>query len=70
MEVRDKPERSLVELMLQDSYTPEELATLLEMDVNLIRQAAYNGRLEARIVDHDIISISRAAALRWLEERT
>jgi hypothetical protein len=55
--------------MEQTSYTPEELATLLEVDVNLIREAAYNGRLKAEIVDHNIISISRADALRWLDAR-
>jgi hypothetical protein len=55
--------------MMQDRFTPEELATLLEMDVNLIRQAAYQGRLKATIVEHDIVSISRADALRWLDER-
>ena len=69
MEVADRPERSAAELLLQDSYTPEELATLLEMDVNLIRQAAYQGRLGAEIVDNDIIAITRADALRWLDER-
>ena len=69
MEVHDRPRRTAAELLTQDSYTPEELATLLEMDVNLIRQAAYNGRLGATIVDHDILSIGRADALRWLDER-
>src|SRR5262245_30366874 len=69
VEVHDRPERSPEQLLLQDSYTPEELATLLEMDVNLIREAAFNGRLKAQIVDHEIVSISRADALRWLAER-
>jgi hypothetical protein len=55
--------------LTQDCYTPEELATLLEMDVNLIRQAAYNGRLKAFIVEHHVLSISRADALHWLEGR-
>jgi hypothetical protein len=54
---------------MQDHFTPEELATLLEMDVNLIREAAFNGRLKAEIVDHTIIRISRADALRWLDAR-
>lgn len=69
MEVHNRPKRSPAELIMQDSYTPEELATLLEMDVNLIREAAYHGRLKAEIINHDIISISRADALRWLDER-
>lgn len=69
MEVHNQPRRSSAELLTQDTYTPEELATLLEMDVNLIRQAAYNGRLKATIVDHNIVGISRVDALRWLDER-
>jgi hypothetical protein len=69
MEVHDRPRRTPAEILTQDRYTPEELATLLEMDVNLIRQAAYNGRLKANIVDHHILTISRADALRWLDER-
>ncbi|MEA2514772.1 MAG: hypothetical protein QOF33_268 [Thermomicrobiales bacterium] len=68
MEVAHRPERSPAELLMQDCYTPEELATLVEMDVNLIRQAAFCGRLEAMIVDHHILGISRANALHWLEK--
>jgi hypothetical protein len=55
--------------MTQDQYTPEDLATLLEVDVNLIREEAFTGRLKAEIVDHNIVSISRADALRWLDAR-
>jgi len=69
METRDHDRRSTEQLLYQDRYTPEELADLLDVDVNLIRQAAFNDRLGAVIVDHDIISISRAAALKWLNER-
>jgi hypothetical protein len=69
VEIDNPPERSPAELLLQDTYTPEELATLLEMDVNLIRHSAYTGQLEARILDHNIISITRTAALRWLDSR-
>jgi hypothetical protein len=69
VEVHRRPQHSPAELMQQDHFTPEELATLLEVDVNLIREAAYEGRLKAQIVDHHIISISRADALTWLNER-
>ena len=69
METRDHAKRSTEALLRQDHYTPEELADLLEMDVNLIREAAFDHRLDAQIVDHDIISISRAAALQWLNDR-
>jgi hypothetical protein len=69
MEVHHRPQRSPAELLRQEAYTPEELATLLEMDVNLVRWAAFSGRLKAAIADHDILFISRADALRWLEDR-
>jgi hypothetical protein len=69
MEVEDRPNRTLAEIIIQDCYTPEELATLLEMDVNLIREEAYQGRLRAVIVDHHIVGISRAEALHWLDAR-
>jgi hypothetical protein len=69
METRDRANRSTEELLRQDRYTPEELADLLEMDVNLIREAAFDHRLEAVIIDGDIVSISRAAALKWLNDR-
>jgi hypothetical protein len=69
VEVDDRRERSPAELMTQDQYTPEDLATLLEVDVNLIREEAFTGRLKAEIVDHNIVSISRADALRWLDAR-
>ena len=55
--------------MMQDHFTPEELATLLEADVNLIREDAYSGLLKAQIIDHHIVSISRTDALNWLNAR-
>lgn len=69
METRDHAKRSTEDLLRQDHYTPEELADLLGMDVNLIREAAFGHQLDARIIDHDIISITREAALRWLNDR-
>jgi hypothetical protein len=69
MEIDDLPDRTSEELLAQDRYTPEELATLLEMDVNLIREAAFEGRLRAEIVGGHIVSISREDALRWLTAR-
>jgi hypothetical protein len=69
METRDHARRSTEELLRQDHYTPEEHADLLGMDLNLIREAAYDHRLDAQIINHDIISISREAAIRWLNDR-
>ncbi len=57
------------ELLLQSEYSPEELSTLIDIDLDLIRHAAFQGRLKARIVDHDIISIQRDDALTWLKTR-
>jgi nucleotide-binding universal stress UspA family protein len=63
-------EADCASLLLQDEYRPEEPARLLAMDVALVRQAALTGRLRARVVDHHVLSISRADALRWLAERS
>jgi hypothetical protein len=69
MEVHERPTRKCVGLLTQDCYSPEELATMLEMDVNLIRQATYNSRLQTCNVEHHVLNISRADALHWLDER-
>ena len=57
-------------LMHQDHFTPEDLADLLDMDVNVVRHAAFTGDLVAIIAEHDIVSIDREAALSWLARRT
>lgn len=69
MEVHHRPDRSPAEIIMQDHFTPEELATVLEMDVNLIREAVYMRQLHAVIVDHHIICITRVDALAWLDAR-
>jgi len=66
METHERGGQSVEELLHKDFYSPEELALLLDMDVNAIRQAAYAGRLRAEIVDHDIIGIKREDAIAWL----
>ncbi|HET9015907.1 MAG TPA: helix-turn-helix domain-containing protein [Thermomicrobiaceae bacterium] len=53
----------------QDHYTPEELADLLEMDVYVVRSAVWDGKLPARIIGNNIVSIRREDVLRWLAER-
>jgi hypothetical protein len=65
MELFDHSNKKPSELMNQDRYTPEELATLLDVNVNLIRSACYEGQLKCKIVGHDIVSIERADALEW-----
>lgn len=66
MEIRERLGRTPDELLHQDHYTPEELAILLDMDVNAIRAAVFNHRLRAFVVDHHIMCIRRDDALRWL----
>jgi hypothetical protein len=40
---------------------------LLGIDVNVVRNAAFEGDLRAQIVDHDIISIRREDVLDWFQ---
>ena len=57
---------SLQELLLQDRYTPEEVAELLEIGLDVVRHAAFSGELRAEIAEHDIISIRREDVLAWV----
>jgi hypothetical protein len=65
---RDAPAdlESIAHLLHQDRYRPDELAQVLNMDVAQVRQAALTGQLPAQILDHHVISITRADALNWL----
>jgi hypothetical protein len=69
MELFDHSSRSTEDLLGDDTYTPEELASLLSMNVNVIRDACYEGDLKCNIVNHDIVSINRNDALKWLDTR-
>jgi aryl carrier-like protein len=60
-----RPHHSLQELLLQDLYTPEEVADLLEIGLDVVRHAAFSGELRAQIAEHDIISIRREDVLAW-----
>lgn len=57
---------SLQELLQQDQYTPEEVADLLEIGLDVVRHAAFSGELRAQIAEHDIISIRRDDVLAWV----
>ena len=57
---------SLHELLQQDRYTPEEVAELLEIGLDVVRHAAFSGELRAQIAEHDIISIRREDVLAWV----
>lgn len=66
MEIYEHSDKSMQELMTQDSLTPKELATLLSIDVDTILTACFRGTLKSHIVDHDVISIERKDALQWM----
>jgi predicted nucleotidyltransferase len=57
------------ELLHAEAYTEEELSDLFGIGVDVIRRAAREGRLRARIVNHELISIRRDDALEWIRSR-
>lgn len=66
MEIYDHSDKTMQELMSQESLTPKELSKLLSIDVDTILTACFRGTLKAHIVDHDVISIDRKEALDWM----
>jgi hypothetical protein len=52
--------------MQQDQYAPDEVADLLEIDIEVVRHAAFTGEPRAQIIEHHIIAISRAEVPTWL----
>jgi hypothetical protein len=64
-----QPLASPSELLRQETYSPEELADLLELDLNFVRHAAFTGQLRAFVVDHRILGIRRDDVLVWLTAR-
>jgi len=66
LEIYEGSEKSMQELMSQESLTPRELSELLSIDVDTILTACFRGTLKAHIVDHDIVSIERRDALQWM----
>lgn len=69
MELFKHSHKSTDELLHQDSYTPEELATLLDENVNQINNACFEGKMNCKIVNHHIVSIDRKDALAWAKTR-
>ena len=66
MEIYEHSDKSMQELMTQETLTPKELSTLLSIDVDTILTACFRGSLKSHIVDHDVISIDRKDALQWM----
>ncbi|HWK81838.1 MAG TPA: hypothetical protein VNP95_13790 [Thermomicrobiales bacterium] len=62
--------KSIETLLNQDHYTPDELAELTGINVRVIENAVFEKELDAIVVEHDIISISRHDALEWLRATT
>lgn len=56
-------------LLSAHEYTPEELADLTGIGIEVIRRAAYDHEITAEIVGKDIVSIPREAAIEWLNRR-
>lgn len=54
------------QLLRAEAYTEDELSELVGIGVYEIRRAAREGRLRARIVDDQVISIQRADAIEWM----
>jgi excisionase family DNA binding protein len=60
---------SIDELLHHERYTPEELARLLGIGIDVIRHAAFAGELRAQKAGHDIVSLQREDVLAWLAQR-
>lgn len=65
-----KPELSQVESLLkQDTYSPEQVASIVDMPLRSIHSAVFRGHLKAKVVNHDIVSIERKDLIDWLRNR-
>ncbi|MDB5078160.1 MAG: hypothetical protein JWP00_84 [Chloroflexi bacterium] len=52
----------------QESYSLKEAADLFWISPDLLKQAAYKGKLRVSMVDHQVQRISRDALLEWLQK--
>lgn len=60
---------STLEALIQDHFTPHELAELLGVSESVVIHAVHRGELQAFTVEHHVVDITRADALDWLRER-
>ena len=60
---------SVSELQQQECSTPEGVAEVLEIGLNVVQHAAFSGELHGQIVELDIISLSWEDARAWFMER-
>lgn len=59
---------SIEELLKHDHYTVVEAAYLLDISPDILRHAIMSRELPAFIVDHEIVSMTRADLLAWLKQ--
>ncbi len=57
------------ELIQQETYSPGELAELLDIDEALITQEVHKGNLRGNKIGSDVVDIPRSAVLEWLDQR-
>ena len=69
LEKRAREHESADVILHKDHYSVEELAELLDMSADHLRQIIHNGDLRAVLIDHRIISIRREDVLAWLIAR-
>jgi hypothetical protein len=60
---------AVLESLTREHFSPDELADLLGIGVEVIRKAVRQGDLKAFIVEHRIIDIKRSEAIKWLQAR-
>lgn len=56
-------------LMHQETFTPAELAELLNMSEAFIAQEVHKGELEGLKIGNDIVDIPRDSVLAWMKRR-
>lgn len=65
----ERADRPIEQIIMKERYTPDELAQVTGLDVDLINVEIHKGLLRARVVEHDIIDIARMDAITWLRRR-
>jgi hypothetical protein len=68
VDMTTRTRQTVEELLHQEHYTPQELADLLGMRVEIIYHAAFQGDLRAEKIGHDVVDIRREDALAWLQQ--
>lgn len=64
----DRHDRTHVDLM-QEDYTPEEVARLVGTSLDVVMHAIYQGELKANRQGNQVICIEHKDVAHWLRER-